>query len=178
MQIALTRHQAAAVAERAARWHRNTRKRDHGAPPARVVLTIENPNTTPETHGLYVAIAGHASTRSPLFAKDLGHERTFATDRLPQRQADGSVWHPDMDGIGDDEYDMRPQLRALGWNCDSVSLEDDGSLDDAARERYYESGDGHFSFWTPTFPEGDGWLLAAMYDTEDGPTALFVKKAD
>lgn len=29
--------------------------------------------------------------------------------------------------------------------------------------------------WSPTPPKGDGWFLAAIYDTEDGPYACFTR---
>lgn len=168
--ITLTHHQAQAVAERMTRLARLQRGRH------RALLTIQNPYTTPDTHGVYLEIEGRAGTRSPLFAKDLGADRTFDAARLPARDDCGHVFHPDMDGIGDDEYDMTPQLRALGWHSTTCSFEDDA--DEAMSERYEDSNSPDCSYWTPTAPEGEGWLLAAIYDTEDGPVAMFVKRAE
>lgn len=46
------------------------------------------------------------------------------------------------------------------------------------QERYDEGNSPDCSYWTPSRPEGEGWLLAAIYDTEDGPVALYVRSAD
>lgn len=173
--ISLTYHQAQAVAERAARVREVARRhKGYGYHErTRVIVAIYNPYLNPELHGLYLTIEGDGSGPVPLFAKDLGYERNFEAARLPARDADGHVNHPDMDGIGWDEFNMGPQLRALGWHSTTVSFESDASRE--AQERY--SGPD-CSYWTPTPPEGDGWLLASIYDTEDGPVALFVRSAD
>lgn len=112
----------------------------------------------------------------PLFAKDLGQLRTFDAARLPPRDENGHVQHPDMDGIGWDEFDMGPQLRSIGWHSQIVAFESDASAE--AQERYDAGNSPDCSYWTPTPPQGDGWLLAAIYDTEEGPVALFVRNAD
>lgn len=179
-QISLTYHQAQAVAERAAKV-RNVALRHKGygyTERTRVTVAIYNPYYTeknPELHGLYLTVEGSGSAPVPLFAKDLGQPRAFVADRLPPRDEYGHVEHPDMDGIGWDEFDMGPQLRALGWHSKTVSFEDDAS--DEAQARYSDSNSPDCSYWTPTPPEGDGWLMAAIYDTEDGPVALFVRTA-
>lgn len=178
--ISLTYHQAQAVAERAARVRKLARQhKGYGVHErTRVIVEIGNPYYTepnPALHGLYLKIEGHGAP-VPLFAKDLGHERNFEASRLPTRDADGHVQHPDMDGIGWDEFDMGPQLRALGWHSTTVCFESDAS--DEARDRYDEGNSPDCSYWTPTPPEGAGWLLAAIYDTEDGPVALYVRSAN
>lgn len=178
--ISLTYHQAQAVAERAARVRRLAKQRGTMLTGReRVVVTLGNPyynEPRPENHGYYLTVEGRGSAPVPLFAKDLGYERNFEASRLPARDADGHVQHPDMDGIGWDEFDMGPQLRALGWESKTVCFETDASHED--QERYDEGNSPDCSYWTPSRPEGAGWLLAAIYDTEDGPVALFVRGAD
>lgn len=178
--ISLTYHQAQAVAERAARVRNLARQhKGYGVNErTRVVVFIGNPyysEPDPELHGQYLKVEG-GGTPVPLFAKDLGYERNFEVARLGMRDENGHVQHPDMDGIGWDEFDMGPQLRAIGWHTKTVSFESDAS--DEARARYDEGNSPDCSYWTPTPPQGDGWLLAAIYDTEDGPVALFVRTAD
>lgn len=179
--ISLSYHQAQAVAERAERIRSLARQsRGYGLKGTeRVIVTLGNPyysEPRPENHGYYLAIEGRGGAPVPLFAKDLGYERNFEAARLPARDEDGHLQHPDMDGIGWDEFDMGPQLRALGWISKTVCFEDDA--DDAARDRYSDDDSADCSYWTPTRPEGAGWLLAAIYDTEEGPVALFVRSAD
>lgn len=179
--ISLTYHQAQAVAECAARIRDLARQsRGYGLKGTeRVVVTLGNPyysEPRPENHGYYLTIEGCGGAPVPLFAKDLGQPRTFDAARLPARDEDGHVQHPDMDGIGWDEFNMGPQLRALGWQSTTVCFESDA--DDATQARYDEGNSPDCSYWTPTPPKGTGWLLAAIYDTEDGPVALFVRDAD
>ncbi len=82
----------------------------------------------------------------------------------------GFTYHPDIPE-GDDEKPITPHLWAIGWDGKFVSAESDMSI-----EAYDKAVDSmNFLDWTPSRPEGDGWKLAAIYDTEDGPYALFVK---
>lgn len=179
--ISLTYHQAQAVAERAARIRALGREsRIYGLNGTeRVIVTLGNPyysEPRPENHGYYLSVEGRGGAPVPLFAKDLGQPRTFDPARLPARNENGHVQHPDMEGIGWDEFDMGPQLRALGWHSTTVSFESDASAE--AQARYDEGNNPDCSYWTPSRPEGAGWLLAAIYDTEDGPVALYVRSAD
>jgi len=66
-------------------------------------------------------------------------------------------------------------LHAKKWGYESkfVWMEYDAS--DEINERYCESNDPDCSYWTPTTPVGYGWILGAIYDTEDGPCALYLK---
>lgn len=43
------------------------------------------------------------------------------------------------------------------------------------QKRYFEEGNPGVTEWTPTTPEGDGWFLLGIYDTEDGPYACFTR---
>lgn len=178
--ISLNYHQAQAVAERAARV-RDLARRHKGygyTDSTRVIVTFGNPYYNPPDpalHGLYLQTESKGGAPVPLFAKDLGHERNFEVARLGMRDENGHVQHPDMDGIGWDEFDMGTQLRALGWQSKTVSFEADA--DEDAQDRYSNSDSPDCSYWTPNAPEGAGWLMAAIYDTEDGPVALFVRAA-
>jgi hypothetical protein len=177
--IHLTYHQAQAVAERAARVRKAAKQRGHITGRERVVIEVGNPyyqEKNPELHGLYLTVERIGGAPVPLFAKDLGYERDFAVERLGMRDEDGHIQHPDMEGIGWDEFEMGPQLRAIGWHSTTVCFESDASHEQ--KERYDEGNSPDCSYWTPSWPEGDGWLLAAIYDTEDGPVALYVRRAD
>ncbi|ARZ00759.1 hypothetical protein [Yersinia ruckeri] len=39
----------------------------------------------------------------------------------------------------------------------------------------YESGDCNISAWQPTPPAGDGWFMASIHDTEDGPVCYWLR---
>jgi hypothetical protein len=85
------------------------------------------------------------------------------------RTSDGWLSHPDYptcdEGTRADKF-----LEAFGIETLFVGAESD-SPDFA--ERWHEEGLTDCSEWTPTTPEGEGWLLLEIYDTEDGPYAMF-----
>lgn len=95
----------------------------------------------------------------------------FAADRLPARDQYGHVWHPDLPEMGEDEI-VNPYLWAIGFDCKFVNMEGDAP---ALYDTYSDAGEPDCSAWIPSTPEGGGWLLAAIYDTEDGPYALYVR---
>jgi hypothetical protein len=171
--IVFTNHQAAAVAERIQAWGNR-----RGASDIFVGFLADGVCGP----GLYCwAVNESPGAAVPLFAKELEHPRTFDAARLPARDADGSVMHPDMDGIGEEEYPFNAQLRAIGWNSIVIGLDDDPAVPRERKDAHFpgHSSDGTFDWWTPSAP-GDGsgeWLLAAIYDTEEGPVALYVKAA-
>lgn len=103
-------------------------------------------------------------------------ETLFDPARMPARDEDGYVWHPDLDERFQhdewEEYVDRAKFTAAGFELASVEFEYDA--DDAMLDRYYEN-DEHVPEWQPSFPEGDGWQLIAIYDSEDGPQAMFVR---
>ena len=94
----------------------------------------------------------------------------FEPERLPPRNSEGYTAHPDLPDWGENE-DGEPVLAAIGYEGSWITL--DCHLDQKEAERISETGD-HAS-WQPEPPEGDGWLLAAIYDHEDGPYALYVR---
>jgi hypothetical protein len=96
----------------------------------------------------------------------------FATDRLPARCSDGFTWHPDIPEIGDEEI-ITPYLWAIGFDCAFIGMESDAPPE--VFDAYSEAGSPDCSAWIPGPPAGDGWLLAAIYDTEDAPYAMYVR---
>lgn len=98
-----------------------------------------------------------------------GLRKKLLTPRKILRDEDGYLTHPDFP-ICDEGTHAGKFLDAFGIDAVFVAMESD---DPAAAERYFEAGEAYCSYWTPTPPEGDGWLLLEIYETEDGPCALF-----
>lgn len=95
----------------------------------------------------------------------------FEVTRLPAPDDMGFFYHPDIPG--EEETDnVRQMCLDLGFNTAAVAMEYDApELFDA----WCEDEDMTAPLrWTPTSPAGDGWILVAKYDTEDGPYAMFV----
>lgn len=66
-----------------------------------------------------------------------------------------------------------PYFKEWGYDLTCISLEFDAPEEVA--DQYFEHGSGDISAWEPTPPNGDGWFLIAIYDTEDGPYAAYAK---
>ena len=89
----------------------------------------------------------------------------FELERLPPPDEYGLFFHPDIPG-NEESDDVAALCADLGWECEFVPGEE--LLNDDTCE-YDARG------WTPDPPPGEGWRLVAVYDTEDGPYAMFVR---
>jgi len=105
----------------------------------------------------------------------------FDPATLPPRDEDGYTWHPDLDErfehpeLGE-EYLHTEMFTALGLDLRYQLFESD-NVSEEVRNKYYETGLS-VPEWQPTPPDGAGWRIGAIYDTEDGPAALFVRELE
>lgn len=79
-------------------------------------------------------------------------------------------------GEGSNYSDM---AKANGFEVDYLALEDDDTDEGLLLQAKYERGGDGLQLaiqWQPAVPEG--WTLGAKYDTEDGLTALFLKRKE
>lgn len=96
----------------------------------------------------------------------------FDPEKLPTPDEMGFFFHPDIPGEEEDD-DVRAMCLELGFDAKAVAMEDDAP---DLMDEWVESEDMTApTRWTPTPPKGEGWQLVAKYDTEDGPTAMFVR---
>ncbi|WP_414446828.1 hypothetical protein AB4851_08585 [Burkholderia sp. 22PA0099] len=99
-----------------------------------------------------------------------GLRESLLAPREIKRDAQGWLTHPAMpccdEDVRADEF-----LAAFRIEAAFVGMESDPASE--AYDTYFERGDADCSAWTPTPPTGDGWMLLEIYDTEDGPYALF-----
>lgn len=99
--------------------------------------------------------------------------------RMPARDEEGYVQHPDLDllleepaedmTVDSDTPIDETKVRAAGFEPAYISM----PVDHPASRDYLEFGT--CIDWEPDAPEGDGWRLVAVYDTDDGPAAMFVR---
>jgi hypothetical protein len=89
------------------------------------------------------------------------------------RDEGGYLMHPDLPVL-DESVRIDAFLAAFGLDSSFVGMEWDCPNDD--RVDAYFDGDIDCSWWEPTPPEGGGWVLLEIYDTENGPYALFVRQ--
>jgi len=90
-----------------------------------------------------------------------------------ERDAEGFYWHPDFpwDEIPEDT-NMISYIKSWGYKPYFILLEDDNP---ELAKKYFELLEFDINLWTPEHP-GKGWFLGAIYDTEDGPVALWMKR--
>lgn len=86
------------------------------------------------------------------------------------RDPSGWLAHPAFP-VFDEDVNTRFLLKAFGLEAAFVLMSDECDIDDT------EACEGNCSAWTPTPPDGEGWALTEIYDTEDGPCALFVRES-
>lgn len=87
------------------------------------------------------------------------------------RDEEGYWVHPALCGLeADVPFTDGPAVVGMEWRF--VRLDRDN---DTIAGRYFESNDPDVSDWTPTPPEGEGWMLIAIYDTETVPCAAFAR---
>jgi hypothetical protein len=111
---------------------------------------------------------------------DTAIRRLLAPEAMPARDAEGWVQHPDLDFLvvdGPDGADLPidpEKMKAAGYEAFYIGLEHDQHEGQAAYDEYFKHG-GNAARWEPRPPIGKGWRLIAIYDTDDGPYAMFVK---
>ncbi len=77
-------------------------------------------------------------------------------DGAIERDHNGEWYHPGIPWEDyPDEHDMTPHLKALGFDVRRVDLDDLGE--------------------SPEPPLGDGWFLASIFDSEDGPGSCWLR---
>ena len=97
----------------------------------------------------------------------------FDPETLPPPDESGCFVHPDVPGEKESD-DVRALCRELGYDLDIVEFEYDAT--DRLHDDYYERDDKTaVGRWSPTPPDGEGWMLVAKYETESGPCACFVR---
>lgn len=88
------------------------------------------------------------------------------------RDKDGYLTHPALP-ICDEDVRADKFLAAFG--LESFFRHMDGDISPEEYDRFYDEGSG-CAGWNPTPPDGDGWVLLEIYDTENGPYAMFARK--
>ncbi|APG04921.1 hypothetical protein BJI69_14160 [Luteibacter rhizovicinus DSM 16549] len=93
----------------------------------------------------------------------------------------GFTEHPDLPQFYDKPFNTEDEgfidskaLAQAGLECTFVEFEYDAT--DEQLEAWFEDGQDDLNGWTPSVPNGDGWLLAGIWDAEDGPLAFYVRE--
>lgn len=90
-----------------------------------------------------------------------------------KRNKEGYWTHPayekfcgDRDFISTDEFDVWAKGNGLEWTAEYCE------------ETLSDSSDSYdLSEWVPEAPEGDGWFIGSIHDTEDGYVCIWLRHA-
>ena len=93
--------------------------------------------------------------------------RMFDPARMPLPDENGWQTHPDFPRIENGD-DLVAWLELRGWQVHSET----GDVEEIIDYGVLGHDNQH---WNPVKPDGDGWMLVSMHDTEDGPAAWFVR---
>jgi hypothetical protein len=97
--------------------------------------------------------------------------------RTLERDENGMGWHPALPSF-DEATDTRKFYEAFGMEICQVSAESELEWEEYDRLAGLEpNGEFNFYEWTPKAPEGEGWKLVSIHDTEDGPYAWWLRDA-
>lgn len=93
------------------------------------------------------------------------------------RDSDGYWIHPDLPDFDEDAGAYNEWLKVQSLETSFVWLESERD-DHPAFISYFENADLNISTWEPTPPDGDGWFLICISDTDDGPAACYARRID
>lgn len=91
---------------------------------------------------------------------------------LVERDQFGFWTHPNYPDLADNcsSSEAQETLRRLGLELQNVFMESDAPrLYDSARS------DQRYNEWIPTRPEGAGWFVLSIHDTDNGPVCQYVR---
>ncbi len=100
---------------------------------------------------------------------------------LPVERDEMGYWtHPNYFEPGDSREfgfpgEFEAWLDANNLEYQVISLECDHTVSDELTDHILEECDGDVSEWNPGKPEGDGWFIGSIHDTEDGPYCIWLR---
>lgn len=80
---------------------------------------------------------------------------------------DGREWVPPV------EFDR--WLAKIGMEFWADELEYDA--ESPAHHRYFELGDPDVHDWEPSQPDGEGWFIVSIHETDEGPVCIWMREA-
>lgn len=124
--------------------------------------------TTPTSPATPITPAADA----PQAVLDSNWKARLLDGRDIERDEMGFGEHPELPVL-DEGMKPRAFFAALGVELTHTMAEDDLELE----EQEAMNDAGNWNAWTPQPPSGDGWKLVAIFDTEDGQAAWWVRDA-
>jgi hypothetical protein len=96
---------------------------------------------------------------------------TQISEELVKRDEYGFWSHSVFDEFGDEEIIPEDWFTSRGVKVASVKFEYDAP--EELQNDWFEDGEPDCSAWNPSRPEGDGWFVLSIHDTDDGPICVW-----
>ncbi|WP_312990863.1 hypothetical protein [Atlantibacter hermannii] len=96
-----------------------------------------------------------------------------------ERNEDGYWTHPEYSALfGDRELISPDEFKAFceKHSIESAIVELENDSNEEVNFSYFEEGSANISKWNPSQPEGDGWFIGSIHDTENGPLCVWFRK--
>lgn len=104
--------------------------------------------------------------------------RTVKLAAVPVVRDENGYWyHPDAPWDEIEEQPIARYFKPHGYEASCVLLQEVMDEDEEPLKSYVENGEVNVSAWTPKLPEGEGWFLLCITDSEDGPFAMWLLRA-
>lgn len=147
------------------------------APPRQCLLQIQEPPTKTEALAHYsqqvILAMGEAGAAPKL---DDTWKVRMLDDQPLARDKDGIGYHPALPDF-DESVKCAEFFASLGieLKCGMAENEMDSDAYEAMTENGLTDEGDNYNAWTPKRPDGDGWNLVAVFDTEDGPACWWMR---
>ncbi len=133
-----------------------------------------NSDINPGAEPIIAAIEQLSAGGAPVF--DGCWKARMLDGRAIERDAQGLGEHPDLPWL-DEGMNPPKFFEALGLQLVGVSAQDQLDVDAYdAMAGNYDAKEFNFAAWGPASPEGTGWCLVSIHDTEDGPVAWWLRE--
>lgn len=100
-------------------------------------------------------------------------EETFLIQPMPVVRDEMGLWtHPQWPST-DEELIPYAWFTDRGLEVRERNFE--GDAPDELQAAWFASGIADCSAWSPTQPNGDGWFIFSIHDTDDGPICVWVR---
>ena len=97
------------------------------------------------------------------------------TEAPMERDELGFWTHPAWPEFDDERAIPKTWFADNGLDLVVIEFEYDALTD--ISDAYYETGDTEVcKDWMPSKPEGEGWFVFSIHDTEDGPICVWVRQ--
>ena len=102
-------------------------------------------------------------------------EQTALIQALPVERDDMGFWtHSAWPKDGDEDAIPKGWFAEQGLELCIVEMDGDGP--EELTEQWFDNGLCDCTPWEPSKPEGDGWFMFSLHDTEDGPICVWVRR--